>query len=141
MEKTHRVRLAGPWMYEKHYPGADPFVIHVPAETAIEMDDASYQSLKRMNDAPGRPTLAITRLADDAAVEVSVPEMIKRVNADLEARGIHVRGAERAMVTGKYKGLFATAEEATAAATAAAAASKAPDDDAADVAPKTRGGK
>lgn len=108
--KTHRVRLGGAWTYERHYPNADPLVIHFPAGATVEMTDESYQSLQRMNAHTGRPTMHLEKLGEGDAVDMSIPDVIKRVEADMTERGVSLTATVSApTVGGKYKGMFAAA--------------------------------
>lgn len=138
MEKTHKVRLGGPWIFEKQYPNADPLVLRFAAGETVEIDDAAYQSIVRMNDTPGRPTLKLERLAEGEAARYSIPDMVARVNDELASRGIAVKGAERTMVQGKYKGLFQTAVDASVKAAPAGDASA---EATTDAAASKKGGK
>lgn len=122
-EKTHRVRLSRGITYERHYPNEHPLVVRVPADTPVEITNETYESIKRMNDTPGRPTNEITRLADGEATELSVPEIIRAVEKDMASRGVMAgKKATVPMVQGKYAGLWAGAKGLPKEETAVAAA-------------------
>ncbi len=78
------------YYYEKRFPGGHCINIEIPAGTAIELYEDAYNQIVSREDLNGNKIFNFEILADDAPVDISIPQEIEKIMNEMNSEGYAV---------------------------------------------------